>query len=224
MYSFEDKLPQIEIALERKRSKWDLDAVAYVDYDDIKQIIMAHIHKKWTLWDQTKPIEPWLSRVVSNQFKNLLRNHYGNYARPCLRCKFNSGGDSCSKNFSGVQDNSCLEYKDWELKKKSAYNIKLAVTMENHIYEIQEKKDNFLDIESAAKKLSIAIEPHLSSRHFKAFNMLFIQNCTEEEVAKYLGFKTSERKRSAGYKQIKNLKKIFQEKAKEILKNKDILW
>ena len=53
--------------------------------------------------------------------------------------------------------------------------------------------------------------------------MLFVQNNTEEEVAKYLGFKTSERKRSAGYKQIKNLKKIFQEKAKIIIKEKDIL-
>ena len=53
--------------------------------------------------------------------------------------------------------------------------------------------------------------------------MLFIENYTEEEVAKYLGFKTSEKKSSAGYKQIKNLKKIFQEKAKEILKEKDII-
>ena len=69
MYSFEDKIDKIEIALERKRSKWDLDAVAYVDYDDIKQIIMTHIYKKWHLWDQSKPVEPWLSRVVSNQFK-----------------------------------------------------------------------------------------------------------------------------------------------------------
>ena len=50
--------------------------------------------------------------------------------------------------------------------------------------------------------------------------MLFVQNSTEEEVAKYLGFKTNERKRSAGYKQIKNLKKIFQEKAKLIIKEK----
>ena len=53
--------------------------------------------------------------------------------------------------------------------------------------------------------------------------MLFIQNYTEEEVAKFLGFKTNEKKRSAGYKQIKNLKKIFQEKAKEIIKNNDII-
>tara|TARA_E500000305_G_scaffold111034_1_gene121112 strand:+ start:1059 stop:1730 length:672 start_codon:yes stop_codon:yes gene_type:complete len=223
MYSFEEKLPEIEAALERKRSKWDLDALAYIDYDDIKQIIMCHIHKKWSLWDQSKPIEPWLSRVVSNQFKNLLRNHYGNFARPCLRCKFNLGGDSCDMTVSGIQENSCKDYKAWEQKKKAAYDIKLAVTMENHTNEIYERRDNFLDIESATNKLSKEIKNELTSRQFTAFKMLFIQNKSEEEVAKYLGFKTTERKRSAGYKQIKNLKKIFQEKAKNIIKEKDII-
>ena len=62
MHSFEDIIQEIEIALERKRSKWDLDAVAYIDYDDIKQIIMTHIYKKWHLWDQSKSVEPWLKR------------------------------------------------------------------------------------------------------------------------------------------------------------------
>ena len=223
MYSFEDKLQEIETALERKRTKWDLDALAYVDYDDIKQVIMCHIYKKWHLWNQEKPIEPWLSRVVSNQFKNLLRNYYGNYVRPCLKCKYNTGADSCARNKSGIQDNSCPEYKDWEMKKKSAYDIKLAVTIENHTNEIGEKKDNSFDLETATLRLSNEIEKELTSRQFIAFKMLFVQNNTEEEVAKYLGFKTSERKRSAGYKQIKNLKKIFQEKARSILKERDIL-
>ena len=50
MLEFEDKLEQIENALEKKRNKWDLDAVPSVDYDDIKQIIMTHIYKKWHLW------------------------------------------------------------------------------------------------------------------------------------------------------------------------------
>lgn len=223
MHSFEDKLKEIEAALERKRSKWDLDALAYIDYDDIKQTIMCHIHKKWHLWDQSKPIEPWLSRVVSNQFKNLLRNHYGNFARPCLRCKYNTGGESCSKTKSGNQDNSCKDYRDWEQKKKPAYDIKLAVTMEHHTHELHERKDEFLDLESATVKLSEEIKSELTPRQFVAFQMLFVQNKTEEEVAKYLGFKTTERKRSAGYKQIKNLKKIFQEKAKQIIKEKDII-
>jgi DNA-directed RNA polymerase specialized sigma24 family protein len=212
MYSFEDKLKEIEAALERKRPKWQLDAVPYIDYDDIKQVIMTHIYKKWHLWDQSKPVEPWLSRVVANQFKNLLRNHYGNYANPCP-----------NQHLVDHDPLTCPICKKWNQSKRSAYNIKLAVTMENHLYEIEEKKDNFLDIDSAAKKLSKAIKPHLSSRHFKAFSMLFIENRTEEEVAKFLGFKTNEKKRSAGYKQIKNLKKIFQEKAKEIIKNNDII-
>lgn len=223
MYQFEDKLEEIEAALERKRSKWDLDAVAYIDYDDIKQIIMTHIYKKWHLWDQSKPIEPWLSRVVSNQFKNLLRNHYGNYARPCLRCKFNAGGTDCLKTRSGNQDASCPEYRNWVEKKKAAYDIKLAVTMENHTNEIYQRKDTFLDLGSSLGKLQKEMQSHLNKRHFKAFNMLFVENKTEEEVAKFLGFKTTEKKRSAGYKQIKNLKKIFQEKAKEIIKEKDII-
>jgi hypothetical protein len=67
------------------------------------------------------------------------------------------------------------------------------------------------------------MKPHLSIRHFNAFKMLFINNCTEEEVAKYLGFKTNEKKRSAGYKQIKNLKKLFHEKAKQIISERDII-
>ncbi len=223
MYNFEDKLEQIERALEKKRSKWDLDAVPSVDYDDIKQIIMTHIYKKWHLWDQTKPIEPWLSRVVANQFKNLLRNHYGNYARPCLRCEHNLGGDSCGLNSSGRQDNSCQLYADWEKRKKSAYDIKLAVTIENHTNEINQRQDEFIDIADATERISEHLKPHLNLKQYMAFRMLFIENHSEEKVASYLGYKTNEKKRSAGYKQIKNLKKIFQEKVKEILDNNDIL-
>ena len=212
MYSFEDKLEQIEAALERKRSKWHLDAVTYIDYDDIKQVIMTHIYKKWHLWDQAKPIEPWLSRVVSNQFKNLLRNHYGNYVNPCPD-QHKEGHDSLT----------CPICTKWRQSKKSAYDIKLAVTMEHHMNEICERKDTFLDLELATRKLESEMKTQLNSRQYVAFEMLFVQNKTEEQVANYLGFKTSEKKRSAGYKQIKNLKKIFQEKAKEIIKEKDII-
>ena len=212
MYQFEDKLEQIEVALERKRSKWSLDAIPYIDYDDIKQIIMAHIYKKWHLWDQQKPIEPWLSRVVSNQFKNLLRNHYGNYVNPCPNHR--------SPDHDASKCPICIK---WNKSKKAAYDIKLAVTMENHMHEISERKENFLDLEAATKKLQLEMKSELSGRQYEAFKMLFIQNKTEEQVASYLGFKTNEKKRSAGYKQIKNLKKIFQQKAKEIIQKNDVV-
>lgn len=221
-YTFEDKIDEINEALEKKRKKWELDALASVDYDDVKQIIMAHIHKKWHLWDQSRPIKPWLYRLVANQFKNILRNYYGNYARPCLKCKYNSGGDLCSQTHSGIQCSECPLYRDWEKSKKHAYDVKLPVTIENHQYEIHAREDEYVDLDYATKKLSLELQKRLSQKQFTAFKMLFMENNSEEEVAKFLGYKTNEKKRTAGYKQIKNLRKIFQEKASQILREIDI--
>jgi DNA-directed RNA polymerase specialized sigma24 family protein len=221
-YSFEDKIIEINEALERKRRKWELDALASVDYDDVKQIIMTHIHRKWHLWDQSKPIRPWLHRVVANQFKNILRNYYGNYARPCLKCKFNYGGDSCGQTTSGIQCGECPLYKEWEQNKKYAYDIKLPLTIENHYHEAHSQEDKYIDLDKATKILTVEMQKKLSPKQFIAFRMLFIESHTEEDVAKYLGYKTNEKKRTAGYKQIKNLRKLFQEKATQILKNIDI--
>jgi len=166
MIHFEDKINEINEALEKKRNKWDLNALASVDYDDIKQIIMTHIYKKWHLWDQNKPIEPWLNRVVSNQFKNLLRNYYGNYARPCLNCPYNSGGNLCSFTASGTQSTECSDYKKWTQKKKSAYDIKLPLSMDNHYCEVESKRDNFVDLKNATTKLEIEMKKILSEKQF----------------------------------------------------------
>ena len=53
--------------------------------------------------------------------------------------------------------------------------------------------------------------------------MLFIENISEDEVAKSLGYKTNEQGRTAGYKQIKNMRKFFKEKVLKIIKNNDII-
>ena len=53
--------------------------------------------------------------------------------------------------------------------------------------------------------------------------MLFIKNKTEAEVASHLGYKSNERGRTAGYKQIKNMRKFFKEKVIKIIRNKDII-
>ena len=53
--------------------------------------------------------------------------------------------------------------------------------------------------------------------------MLFIENMNEDDVAKELGYKTNEQGRKAGYKQIKNMRKMFKEKVIKIIKNKDII-
>jgi hypothetical protein len=95
--------------------------------------------------------------------------------------------------------------------------------MENHIDEVADRKDNFVDLDASTQKLKLKMKLQLNTRHFTAFEMLFIQNKPEQDVAKFLGFKSSEKKRSAGYKQIKNLKLLFQEKAKKIIEEEDVI-
>jgi hypothetical protein len=52
--------------------------------------------------------------------------------------------------------------------------------------------------------------------------MFFIDCLTDDEVARFLKFKTNEKGRKAGYKQIKNLKKMLYLKAKNLIKDNDV--
>ena len=52
--------------------------------------------------------------------------------------------------------------------------------------------------------------------------MLFIDHLDEEKIAAVLGYKTNEKGRKAGYKQIKNLKNLYKKIAKRILERNDI--
>ena len=54
----------------------------------------------------------------------------------------------------------------------------------------------------------------LKAVEWKVYNYLYIQHKSEEEVAKLMNYKTSEKNRVPGYKQIKNIKKSIIEKVK----------
>ena len=71
---YEDQHNDIEEMLRRYRAKWQLTAIAWMDYDDVCQQIRLHIHKKWHLWKQDLPFKPWVSTLISNQIKNMVRN------------------------------------------------------------------------------------------------------------------------------------------------------
>ena len=92
---FEDYIDVIDEEIKKRRSKWKLTSITWMDFDDISQILRIHIYKKWHLYDPVKPLAPWLNRIITNQIKNLIRNNYGNYARPCLKCAASEGGDLC---------------------------------------------------------------------------------------------------------------------------------
>ncbi len=228
--TYEDHQETIEEELNKRQSKWFLKSLSWIDFDDVKQIIRVHLHKKWDLWDQSRPLKPWLNRIISNQLKNILRNYYSNFAKPCLNCPFNQSGVTeedavglCGFTESKTQCNECPLYAKWEKTKKSAYQIKIPLALESHDHEIKHK-NNLFELELAEKRLHAEMKKKLSEKHYKIYEMLFIENMTDEEVAKELGYKTSEKNRKAGYKQIKNLKKQFKDKAERILKTKDIFY
>ena len=72
--------------------------------------------------------------------------------------------------------------------------------------------------------LNNEMQKTLTCKQYTAYMMLFFEDKDEEDVAKFMGYKTNEKNRMIGYKQIKNLKKLFREKATEILTNKDVCY
>jgi hypothetical protein len=84
-------------------------------------------------------------------------------------------------------------------------------------------QDQNFDLLASQDKLNEHMQKELSPKQYKVYELLFVKHLDEEEVAKKMGYKTSEKGRKAGYKQIKNLKKVFKQKAQEILKREDII-
>lgn len=229
-YSFEDKIEIINTAIAKKRKHWQLNALSDIDYNDVSQIIRLHIWKKWDKWDQSKPLENWLHRVIHHQIINLIRNNYGRFAPPCQGsppCPCNQGGNLCSFTRSGVKDVSCPLYAKWAKTKQSGYNIKLATSInEPEFIESNDQvhADNNVDLEDAANKLHAKMKEKLKPTQWRLYRDLFILYLDEKEIAAKMGYKTQEEKRNPGYKQINNIKRKFAKMAKEILEQEDIIY
>ena len=98
----------------------------------------------------------------------------------------------------------------------------MAVTLEADSSQILSLQSQTFDIDIAEQRLHVEMEKVLVPRQFEIYSLLFIQNESESFVADHLGYKTSEKGRAAGYKQIKNLKKKFKDKAVKIIQSRDI--
>ena len=66
-YNYEDKAKEIDVEIKKRRGKWFLDSLAWFDFEDVEQIIKAHIHKKWDQWDQRRSLKPWINKIITNQ-------------------------------------------------------------------------------------------------------------------------------------------------------------
>lgn len=221
--TYEECYDIIDTVVSKYQNRWRLDAINWFDFEDVAQVVKAHIFKKWHMWDQSRPLEPWVSRIASHQIKNIIRNNYTNYVKPCMSCPHNLGDTLCSLTKSGVQNSSCALYAKWTKSKRQGYGIKMPLSIESHTQELNSFVDSSIDFDKSIKNLNVILEKQLSPEHYRVYIMLFFENCSEEEVARYMGYKTSEKHRAAGYKQIKNIKKMLKEKVEGIISQNDII-
>lgn len=221
MSSFEENIDIINKSINSKRYMWRLSALSYISFDDVAQLLRIHIYEKFCQWDQSRPIEPWLSSLILNRMNNLMRDNYGRVCPPCNSppCKFNEGEDKCGFTTSGKKCSECPLYAKWEKTKKSAYNLKLPESVDSSFigYGI----DSF-DIIASSEELNRLMFKLLSPKLAKAYDILYIKNMPDEEAAKELGFFSNEG-RKPGYRQIANLRKKLIAAAKYLISNYDII-
>jgi len=217
---FEACINLINTEILKRKNKWTLSTLNWIDFEDVSQIIRFHIYKKWNLYDEKKPMLPWINRIISNQIKNLIRNNYGNYARPCLKCAAALGESECR--IYGKQDQGCPMFNNWTKTKKNAYDLKMAVSIEDHSYEINNQVCINSDIQKATQNLHEKMKQVLKPVEWKVYELLYINHKTEEQVCKILKFKYDKEAKSAYNKQLKNIQKSIIKKAKQSLANGEI--
>jgi RNA polymerase sigma factor (sigma-70 family) len=221
---FVECIDVINEEISKKRFKWNLTSLAWLDFEDVSQILRFHIFKKWHLYNQSKNLRPWIRTIISNQIKNLIRNNYTNFIKPCSKCEAARGEDDCE--IYEKQCSACPLYKNWEKNKKAGFSAKMPVPLENYkqeAYYIENSQS--LDIERSASILHKKMEEVLKPHEWKIYQCLYIKHMSELEAAKKMGYKTSEDNRSPGYKQIKNVKKRIIIKVKELLANDEVdIW
>ena len=218
--TFEECLDIIDQEIAKRRPKWTLTSITWMDFDDVSQMIRIHIHKKWEQYDPTQPIEPWINKIISRQIQNIVRNNFSNFARPCLKCSASMPDNGCE--LYEKQCGDCPLYKVWEQRKKSAYDIKLPVSMEYHAHEVSEKFDSSIDTMNSIVKLNRKLKDILKPGEWTVYESIFIKGETEADVAKKLGYRSNEVNRTPGYKQIKNITKSIIAKTKKLIRDGDI--
>jgi hypothetical protein len=219
--TFESNIELIDREIAKRRKSWTLSSVPSWSYEDVAQLIRIHIFQKWDLYNPTLSLVSWLNILIKNQLKNIIRNLYGNYTRPCLKCAA-SETDSLCRIYT-IQSNKCPLYGAWEKNRRQACAIKIPLPLENHCDEGEHGLyENPQDIEAAALKIHAYMQKILRPAEWKIYKALFVDGLSEEEAAKLINYRTTEKGRFAGYRQLKKIRKVIMAKVNLAINNDKI--
>ena len=100
----------------------------------------------------------------------------------------------------------------------------MALPLEKHREQVNEVEVSPADIELGILKLNKKLKEILKPNEWIVYEGFYMMNKTESEIAETLNFKTTEKNRTPGYKQIKNIQKSILTKARKILEKNDLDW
>lgn len=208
----ENLIPIIVHEIGKRRKKWTLTSLSF---DDVSQIVLIKVVRKYhTFVPERGEFIHWVNRVITNSIKNVLRDNYLKYSRPCiLGCIHNTDDDHCSLTKSGKQCAECPLYRDWERLKKQQFNINQPLALENHIQEIDSP---FFDMERAEKNLHEEMRNRLKPREWKIYKNIYIDcknSDPKENTIKSYGL---------SYANYAKLEKLFIETAKKIISEQEV--
>lgn len=218
--SFEECIDIIDEEIKKRKHKWKLSFLTYMDYEDVSQIVKLHIFQKWSIYDQKKPLIPWLNTVINNQIKNISRNNFVNFLKPCLGCPQALENDKCR--IYGEQSSSCSLLKHWEKNKKRGYFLSTAESLTDKIHELKDESVRFINLEKNVLKVHAKMKECLKPNEWKVYELLYIRGKDKVETAQLMNYKTNEKNRNPGYKNIKKIEKKIIEKIKKLFRDDEI--
>ena len=222
--TFENSIVEIDRVIRCNSFRWKLGAIPSIDRDDIEQLLRIHIHSKWHLYNESLPLGNWLSSVIKNQLKNLLRNHFYKFASPCLGCAANENREDSDGKLCRVYGHQCSEcplYYTWEKNKKDAYDVSLPLTIENHQQQVSLLPFEDINFDDELEDLKTKLQSVLSHNEYKVFIGLYLEGKNEDVVAAEIGFKVNPNSKRHSHRHIKNIKSNIIRIVKEVLANRD---
>lgn len=184
---FIDNYDKIVDIIKKKRYKWILNNLSYIDYDDVIQKIVNHIYVKWDKYDTSKPLEPWINKIANNKLQNIYRDEYGYCAKPCIDCPANEGGDLCAVTKSNKQSSECDLYAKWEREKKSAHSIKTSVEYEESLHQSSSESE-YIDFDKKADAIHKHMLSILTNSDKKIYYYSYVENLSVESIRDKMGY------------------------------------
>lgn len=221
--TFEEAIPVIDNELAKRRGKWRLNALSHLDFDDVCQIIRAHIFQKWDQYNPERPLVNWLNKTITHQMFNIMRDNYGRFAPPCNNCNYNEGEDRCGMTDSQTKCSECPLYAQWEVSKRDGYNVILASSTDDPDYIESEysslSPDESDDKEKSVEKIVDAMREKLHPLDFQIFKESFIDGKTDEEIASGILLRDKTLKGKCKY--VKDRKKLIIKEGKKVILDGD---